>query len=298
MHGLGNDFMVLDLSRIDLRLSPRQIQRLADRHRGIGFDQLLQIHPPDSPTADFNYRVFNVDGSESEHCGNGARCIARYIADKGLSRRNPLRVKTVNRLLHLSLHDDGGVSVDMGAPEFDPARIPLRAPKRALTYRRRLPGLQQSGAQVAGRTDAARQADGRGEAPKEVEFSALSMGNPHAVIVVDRLSDAMVAALGPALGRHPDFPEGVNVGFMAVRSRAEVELRVVERGIGETLACGTGACAAVVAGRQRGLLDEAVTVHLRGGDLHIRYGQNQSVLMTGPAETVYEGSIEIRDHER
>ena len=272
MHGLGNDFMVIDLTRPDLRrlrLSPGQIRHLADRQRGVGFDQLLQIHPPDSADVDFNYRIYNVDGSESEHCGNGARCIARYIAERGLSQSNPLHIKTVNRLLTLTLHDDGQVSVDMGAADFTPAKVPFKAAQQTEIYRRTV--------------------HLRGEA-QEVAFAALSMGNPHAVILVDDLAATPVTAIGTALGQHPDFPEGANVGFMQVRSRREADLRVVERGVGETLACGSGACAAFAAGHRQGLLDERVCMHLAGGDLQLCY-ENQSVQMTGPAETVYEGSI-------
>ena len=273
MQGLGNDFLVLDLVTNPVNLSCAQISALADRHFGIGFDQLLQIEPPSSPDVDFDYRIFNADGQEVEHCGNGARCFARYVHDHGLSDRNPLRVKTVSRTLELELHPDGQVTVDMGRPIFNPADIPLRAAEPASSYRRTL------------------EIDG---SSLEVEFSALSMGNPHAVLLVDDVETAPVIEVGTALGEHADFPEGVNVGFMEITNRKQVKLRVFERGVGETLACGTGACAAVVAGRNRDLLDADVNLALRGGELKVSWQTDDSpVLMTGPATSVFEGSIEL-----
>ena len=273
MQGLGNDFVILDLVTNKVQLTPGQIRQLADRHFGIGFDQLLQIEPPDSPDVDFNYRIFNADGQEVEHCGNGARCFAAFVHEHGLSDRNPIRVKTVSRILELDLHPDGQVSVDMGRPIFNPADIPLRAADQASTYQRT---LEINGTSL------------------DVEFSALSMGNPHAVLVVDDVESAPVEEVGRALGSHPDFPAGVNVSFMEINNRKQVKLRVFERGVGETLACGTGACAAVVAGRARDLLDASVVLILRGGDLTVSWpADDGSVLMTGPATTVFEGRIEL-----
>jgi len=273
MQGLGNDFLVLDRVNNDVQLSVDQIRRLADRHFGVGFDQLLQIEPPSSPDVDFDYRIFNADGQEVEHCGNGARCFARYVHDRGMTRHNPVRVKTLNRILDLKINPDGQVTVNMGRPIFNPADIPFRASEAATTYRRT---LQYDGESL------------------DVEFSALSMGNPHAVLVVDDVERTAVEKIGRLLGSHPDFPRGVNVGFMEVENRKRVKLRVFERGVGETLACGTGACAAMVAGRNRDLLDASVVLALRGGDLTVAWEQEDSpVLMTGPADTVFEGSFEI-----
>lgn len=273
MHGLGNDFIVIDGVSQSIQLDGAQIKQLGDRRFGIGFDQLLLVEPASQENVDFSYRIFNVDGSEVEHCGNGARCFARFVHDKGLSDKNPLLVETVNRTLRLETDAEGNVTVDMGAPEFAPEQIPLLTQEQDEVYQRTV--------QVAG-------------AEMTISFSALSMGNPHAVIEVEDLAATAVKDIGEALGAHPDFPEGVNVGFMQVLNSGEIKLRVFERGTGETLACGTGACAAVVAGRTRGLLDEEVSVRLAGGYLRIHWqGQGSSVLMTGPATTVYEGSVEI-----
>jgi diaminopimelate epimerase len=273
MHGLGNDFIVIDGVSQSIQLDAAQIKQLGDRRFGIGFDQLLLVEPASEENIDFSYRIFNVDGSEVEHCGNGARCFARFVHDKGLSDKNPLLVQTVNRTLRLDVDAEGNVSVDMGEPEFAPEQIPLLAPQQADIYQRTV--------QVAGEE-------------MTISFSALSMGNPHAVIEVEDLAATAVKDIGEALGAHPDFPEGVNVGFMQVLNSGEIKLRVFERGTGETLACGTGACAAVVAGQTRGLLDEEVSVRLAGGYLRIHWqGQGSSVLMTGPATTVYQGSVEI-----
>ena len=273
MHGLGNDFMMLDQTAQQLSLSPEQIQLLGDRHFGVGFDQLLMVLPAHDPHIDFEYRIFNVDGREVEHCGNGARCFARFVHDKGLTDRNPVRVKTVNRVLELTLQDDGQVTVDMGAPRTEPAQIPFRAEAPALHYQRTV--------EVCGK-------------PLAVEFVTVSMGNPHAVIKVEDLDNTAVKDIGEALGAHPDFPEGTNVGFMQVLGRNHIRLRVFERGAGETLACGTGACAAVVAGCLSGELDDTVTVNLTGGVLTIEWhGGEDSVKMTGPVTTVYEGILEL-----
>ena len=273
MHGLGNDLVVVDLVSNHVDLTVEQIRLMGDRHLGIGFDQLLLIEPPSDPTVDFNYRIYNCDGAEVEHCGNGARCFATYVTEKGLTNRNPIRVKTVNRLLSLQILADGQVTVDMAQPQFAPANIPFVTAALAKTYRRNI--------EVNGQR-------------QTVEFCALSMGNPHAVIIVEDLDNTAVTDIGKALGAHPDFPEGVNVGFMQILGRDTIKLRVFERGAGETLACGTGACAAVVAGCLLGHLDDTVKVNLRGGSLHITWQQGTApVLMTGPTTIVYEGIIQL-----
>jgi len=273
MHGLGNDFAVVDNLRNGYQLSAAQIAALGDRHFGIGFDQLLLVEAAAEPGIDFSYRIFNVDGREVEHCGNGARCFAKYVSDKGLFEGESLVVKTVNRLLTLNIDADGAVTVDMEAPMLDAARIPFIAADDAVLHTRQLSIL---GKQV------------------DVEFCVVSMGNPHAVIRVEEIGNAAVKEIGEALGSHPDFPEGCNVGFMQLRDRKTIDLRVYERGAGETLACGTGACAAVVAGCLQGLLDDTVRVVLHGGELSITWlGIDTPVLMTGPATTVYEGIIQI-----
>ena len=269
MHGLGNDFVVVDALARPLALSSEQLKRIADRHFGIGCDQILQVEPPRQPDTDFYYRIFNADGGEVEQCGNGARCFMRYVRDRGLTAKHELRVGTRAGVIVPRLEDDGRVTVDMGVPEFEPFRIPFEAPERATSY--------------------ALEVDGR-----RLEISALSMGNPHAVQVVPDIQRAPVAAEGPLIERHPRFPQRVNAGYMQIVSRRRILLRVHERGAGETLACGTGACAAVVAGVQRGLLDREVTVTARGGDLGISWaGEGKPVMMTGPAESVFEGEIEL-----
>jgi diaminopimelate epimerase len=273
MHGLGNDFMMLDLVTNEITLEPGQINQLADRRTGVGFDQLLQIRSSSEPGVDFNYRIFNADGTEVEHCGNGARCFAQYVLEKGLTEKNPITVKTVNRILNLTREADGQFTVDMNVPALLPASIPFFNDEQKSTYSRLIRINEEE---------------------SEIEFCAVSVGNPHAVIIVEDLATTDVSGIGIALGKHPDFPEGVNVGFMQIIDREHVKLRVFERGAGETLACGTGACAAVVAGCLRGLLNDTVTVDLLGGKLTIAWKQNDSsVFMTGPATTVYEGTIEI-----
>jgi diaminopimelate epimerase len=273
MHGLGNDFMVLDLISNHITLTPEQIRSLANRYTGIGFDQLLQIEPATDPSVDFNYRIYNADGGEIEHCGNGARCFARFVSDRGLTTKNPIRVKTVNRVLTLLLNENGEVSVDMGIPDFIPEQIPFTTKLQENVYHR---GIVVDGQEL------------------DIQFSALSMGNPHAVIIVEDIDSTAVKDIGEVLGAHPDFPEGVNVGYMQILSRTEVRLRVYERGVGETLSCGTGACAATVAGCLQGHLDDTVEVQLRGGRLTVNWRQQDShVLMTGPVATVYEGSIQL-----
>jgi len=269
MHGLGNDFVVLDALTRPLDLTQGQLARIADRHFGVGCDQVLVVEPPRLPHTDFHYRIFNADGGEVEQCGNGARCFVRYVRERGLTNKTEIRVGTRAGVIVPRLEADGRVTVDMGIPDFEPARIPFEAPARAPTYALELNG-------------------------RRIEVSALSMGNPHAVQVVADVERAPVTAEGPLIEHHPRFPRRVNAGYMQVVSRRRILLRVWERGSGETLACGTGACAAVAAGVTRGLLDGEVTVATRGGDLGISWtGEGASVMMTGPAETVFEGEIEI-----
>ena len=269
MQGLGNDFVVLDGTRAAIDLAAGQIRALADRHFGIGCDQLLQIESPKTPDTDFYYRIFNADGSEVEQCGNGARCFVRYVHDKGLTRKSEIRVGTLGGVIVPRLEADGRVSVNMGVPEFYPSHIPFQVPEQALTYDLVVHG-------------------------ERIEISALSMGNPHAVQVVADVEKAPVPSLGPRIVQHPRFPHGVNAGFLQVVGRAHGRLRVYERGAGETLACGTGACAAAVAGIMRGFLNSPVTITMRGGDLGISWaGPHQAVMMTGPAVTVFEGEIQL-----
>jgi diaminopimelate epimerase len=280
MHGLGNDFIVVDCVSQQHSLSSEQIALYADRQLGIGFDQLLQIEPATRPDADFRYRIFNRDGSEVEHCGNGARCFAKYVHEKGLTKKNPINVETVNRLLSLKLSDSGEVTVNMGEPDFAPASLPFASDQVASE------GFGRYSCEIV-----------TSSKPQRIEFSALSMGNPHAVIVVSDLDAVDVAGLGQALGAHSSFPKGVNVGFMQIIEDQRIRLRVFERGSGETLACGTGACAAVVSGCRQGLLSSPVEVQVRGGRLSIEWqGDGTPVLMTGPATTVYEGTLELPDN--
>lgn len=280
MHGAGNDFVVLDATRAPLELSAQQVQRLGDRRFGVGADQVLLVERSDTPGVDFRYRIFNgFSGDEVEHCGNGARCFVRYVRDKGLTDKSVVRVETVNNLLELRAQPDGRVTVDMNAPVFERERLPFDA--TGLTPRE-VNGFALWPLEVEGRI---------------VEIAVLSMGNPHAVLRVDDVRGAPVATLGPAIEGHARFARRVNAGFMQVMSRSEIALRVYERDAGETLACGTGACAAVVAGIRLGWLDAKVDVHTRGGDLTIEWNAGPDlgghVLMTGPAETVYEGEIEL-----
>jgi len=269
MHGLGNDFVVLDAVNQAIDLTPQQARRLADRHFGVGCDQVLVVARSTRADADFAYRIFNADGGEVEQCGNGARCFARFVRDKGLSARREIRVETCCGIIAPRLEADGSITVDMGVPRFEPSHVPFVSDSDALVQ-----PLQIG--------DAA------------VDITALSMGNPHAVQLVDDVRLAPVAALGPLIENHPRFPQRVNAGFMQVEERHAIRLRVYERGAGETLACGTGACAAVVAGIARGLLDSPVRVATRGGDLRIAWaGYGQPVLMSGPAETVFDGEIDI-----
>ena len=269
MHGAGNDFVVLEALTQPLALTPQQLRSIADRRFGVGCDQVLQVEPPRQPDTDYYYRIFNADGGEVEQCGNGARCFMRYVRDRGLTSKRELRVGTRAGVIVPRLEEDGRVSVDMGVPEFEPSRIPFDAPARAPGY--------------------ALEVDGR-----RLEICALSMGNPHAVQVVGDIERAPVATEGPLIERHPRFPQRANAGYMQIVDRRHILLRVYERGAGETLACGTGACAAVVAGVLRGLLDREVVVATRGGDLGISWaGEGKPVRMTGPAAAVFEGEIEV-----
>jgi diaminopimelate epimerase len=277
MHGAGNDFVVLNATQAPLALTPAQLRHLGDRRFGVGADQILVVEKTNTPGMDFRYRIFNGgSGEEVEQCGNGARCFVRYVADHGLSPKTTLRVETMNTQLELRLQADGRVTVDMGEPIFDLPRVPFNAEGLSphAAHRMDLWPLD-----VAGST---------------VYVAAVSMGNPHAVQVVSHADTAPVATQGPLIEAHPRFPRKVNAGFMQVLSRSHIKLRVFERGAGETLACGTGACAAVVAGIQQGLLDERVEVDTPGGQLTIAWaGLGHPVWMTGPAVTVFEGEIEL-----
>lgn len=269
MHGLGNDFVVLDGIRQSLALSPEQLCYLADRHFGVGCDQILLVEKTTQPGVDFRYRIFNADGGEVEQCGNGARCFVRFVHEQGLTDKREIRVETMRGLITPRLEGDGNVTVDMGIPRFLPAEIPFLADDDVIVHM----------LDVADET---------------LETSVVSMGNPHAVQVVDSVESAPVGEHGPLIERHPRFPQRVNAGFMQIVDRHAIKLRVYERGAGETMACGTGACAAVVAGIRRGLLDSPVRVTTRGGDLNIAWGGGvRPVLMTGPAVTVFTGEIEL-----
>ena len=269
MHGLGNDFVVLDAIDQDIALTPGQARFLADRHFGVGCDQILVVEKPSRPDVDFRYRIFNADGGEVEQCGNGARCFVRFVREKGLTAKSEIRVETKSGIIAPRLEADGEVTVDMGVPRFEPSHVPFVTESDALVQPLRANG-------------------------RTVEITALSMGNPHAVQLADNADTAPVAELGPLIENHPRFPQRVNAGFMQVVDRRRIRLRVYERGAGETLACGTGACAAVAAGIARGLLDSPVRVTTRGGDLSIAWGgPGQPVFMTGPAVTVFDGEIEI-----
>ena len=277
MQGAGNDFVVLDGTRATINLTPEQLRRLGDRRFGVGADQILAVERSSTPGVDFRYRIFNgASGDEVEHCGNGARCFLRYVYARGLTSKQTVRVETVNSVLELQLRDDGRVTVDMSQPVFEHARIPFDA-----------------GGLVA-RTEGGFELWPLRVDVNTIEVAVLSMGNPHAVQRVADVDSAPVATLGPQIETHARFQRRVNVGFVQVVSRAQVRLRVHERDAGETLACGTGACAAVVAGIRLGWLDRRVDVHTRGGSLLIEWPHNEAhVLMTGPAETVFEGEIEL-----
>ncbi len=269
MHGLGNDFVVIDAISQSINLSTEQIIKIADRHFGIGCDQLLLVEKPTGSSAEFRYRIFNCDGGEVEQCGNGARCFALFVRQQGLTTNETILVETANGLIQLQVTGDKAdqVVVDMGVPDFKPEKLPFLTENRAETYNLMVNGV-------------------------EYAIGAVSMGNPHAVVLVDDLDTTDIATLGAAIESHQQFPNRVNAGFMQIIQRDEIRLRVFERGAGETQACGTGACAAVAIGRMRGLLDERVTTHLRGGDLTIQWsGEGQTLLMTGPATTVFQGTI-------
>ncbi|MCR4304129.1 MAG: diaminopimelate epimerase [Gallionella sp.] len=269
MHGTGNDFVVLDGVREQIELTPEQLRLLADRHFGVGCDQILLVEKTQIPDADFRYRIFNADGGEVEQCGNGARCFLRFVHDQKLTSKREITVETQSGLITPRLEEDGRVTVNMGAPVFEPSRIPFTGGSGAVS----------ESLEVAG---------------EMLDISAISMGNPHAVQVVDDIERAPVERTGPLIAHHPRFPKRVNAGFMQVRDRHLIKLRVYERGSGETLSCGTGACAAAVAGIRRGLLDSPVNVATRGGTLTIAWeGNDKPVLMTGPAITVFRGEINL-----
>ena len=269
MHGQGNDFIVLDGVRQALSIGEREARALADRHFGVGCDQVLLVERPRSPENDFRYRIFNGDGGEVEQCGNGARCFARFVLDEGLTGKREIRVETASGVIVPRVEDTGQVTVDMGPPRFEPREVPFLADAARATYELRVAGLP-------------------------VQVSVLSMGNPHAVQVVPDVERAPVGTQGPLLERHPSFPQRVNAGYMQVVDRGHVRLRVWERGAGETLACGTGACAAVVSGIRLGLLDARVRVATRGGDLAIGWsGPGSNVMMTGDATRVFDGEIDL-----
>jgi diaminopimelate epimerase len=267
MHGAGNDFVVLDGVRQQISLTPEQLRLLADRHFGVGCDQILLVEKSQNPAVDFRYRIFNADGGEVEQCGNGARCFVRYVHDQNLTTKREIVVETKSGLISPRLTDDGRVTVNMGTPIFEPARIPFVSDSDVIIH-----PLQIDSAIV--------------------EISAVSMGNPHAVQIVDNVETAPVNTHGPLIEHHERFPKRVNAGFMQIVDRSHIKLRVFERGAGETMSCGTGACAAVVAGIRRGLLDDTVHVATRGGNLSIHWaGGDAPVLMTGPAISVFEGEI-------
>ena len=280
MHGAGNDFIVIDAVNQQVDLSPEQWQRLADRRFGIGADQILIVERPTSPDCDFRYRIFNNDGGEVEQCGNGSRAFVSFVSDKGLTDKRSIRVQTMAGIIAPRLEDDGSITVDMGAPVLEPSRVPFDNDG--------LDGVTQGRDTLWPLTVRARGAE------QTVLVSAVSMGNPHAVQVVDDVDTAPVAETGPQIENHPRFPKRVNAGYLQVLDRRHVRLRVFERGAGETLACGTGACAAVVAGIRRGLLDSPVQVEARGGRLNIAWaGEGQPVYLSGPAVTVFEGEITL-----
>jgi diaminopimelate epimerase len=269
MQGAGNDFVVIDSYTQPITLTTEQIRHIANRYFGVGCDQLLMVEKTATPLVDFRYRIFNADGGEVEQCGNGARCFVRYVVEKKLTEKHEIVVETASGVITLTLQDDGQVTVNMGAPKFSPALIPLLANEQSTLYPLAL-------------------------SHTTIHISAVSMGNPHAVTLVDNVETAPVAEFGPQIESHPSFPQRVNAGFMQVVSPHEINLRVYERGSGETLACGTGACAAAVSGIQLGLLSSPVLVNTRGGMLNITWdGDDNPVMMTGPAEIVFEGQINI-----
>lgn len=269
MHGLGNDFVMLDLITQNFNPTSEQIQYIANRNRGIGCDQVLLVEIPQDPEVDFRYRIYNQDGSEVEQCGNGIRCFAKFVLDQKLTGKRKISVETKAGIAEVTVNKDQSVVVNMGKPQLKPAKIPFNADKEANTY----PILIDK---------------------QQYTIGAVSMGNPHSVLLVDDINTDAVEKLGPKIESHPDFPQRVNAGFMEVIDSKNINLRVYERGVGETQACGTGACAAVVAGRLQGLLDQQVAVNLPGGKLIIEWrGKGHPVMMTGPATTVFEGHIHL-----
>ena len=273
MHGLGNDFAVVDLLTQRAKLSPAQIAALADRHRGIGFDQLLAVEPPQGPEADFRYRIFNTDGSEAEQCGNGARCFARFVVERGLTKKQTLVLEVPRGTITATLQDQGWVEVDMGSPSFALDAFPVTLGSRA----------EAQGLSLEMATDAG-----------PAVLTLVSMGNPHGVIFVPSVVDAPVAALGAALQAHEAFPESLNVGFCEIVDRKRLRLRVYERGVGETQACGSGACAAMAAAREQGWVGDEVTVSLSGGELRLRWqGPGSPLMMAGPTAFAYEGQVRL-----
>jgi diaminopimelate epimerase len=293
MHGAGNDFVVLDETRGLLGLTAAQYRFLGDRHFGVGADQILSVRPAPDSGVDFEYVIHNADGGEVEHCGNGSRCFVRYVRERGLTDKTTIRVKTINNTLVLTEQADGRVTVNMGAPVFDLADIPFDAQHAHVL-------LGEQNLLQKWHLTQVKPAQAAMELIVKAEVAVLSMGNPHAVQVVADVDTAGVHTVGPWVESHPAFPRRVNAGFMQIVSRSQIKLRVYERGAGETLACGTGACAAVVAGIRLGLLDSRVDVHARGGVLTVAWagmteGLQAPVMMTGPATTVYQGTIDVPD---
>lgn len=270
MHGLGNDFMVVDLISQRAYFDSLTIQRLADRHFGVGFDQLLVVEPPDVPNADFKYRIFNADGSEVEQCGNGVRCFARFVHERQLTSKTKIKVQTKAGIVEPELGQNGWVRVNMGYPKFLPQEIPFVADAPESLYDIDLAGGEK------------------------LTIDVVNMGNPHAVTIVQDILTADVARLGPQIESHERFPQRVNAGFMQILDEQHARLRVFERGVGETLACGTGACAAAVSGIRRGLLASKVEIELAGGKLQIEWKEGDVVWMTGPTANVYEGRLDLR----
>lgn len=270
MHGLGNDFMVVDLISQRAFFDTITIQRMADRHFGIGFDQLLIVEPPDVPHADFKYRIFNADGSEVEQCGNGVRCFAWFVHHRQLTQKTRIKVQTKSGIVEPELGPNGLVRVNMGMPKFEPELIPFITDEHEALYHVELPNQQT------------------------LKLDVVNMGNPHAVIIVPDVLTADVACIGPLVESHQRFPQRVNAGFMQVMNEKYIRLRVFERGVGETLACGTGACAAAVSGMRRGLLANQVEVELAGGKLQVAWNEGDVVWMTGPTSMVYEGRLDLR----
>lgn len=269
MQGAGNDFVVIDSYTSPIDLSATQIQQIANRFFGVGCDQLLMVEKTNTPNVDFRYRIFNADGGEVEQCGNGARCFVRFVVEKGLTKKHEIAVETASGIITLKLQSNGEVTVNMGPPNFDPKTIPFLADTQQVQYPLSLENTK-------------------------LQITAVSMGNPHAIVLVDDVETANVNGLGPQIESHPSFPQHVNAGFMQVVNPHEIKLRVFERGSGETLACGTAACAAVVSGIQLNLLQSPVLVNARGGQLNITWmGEASPVMMTGPAKIVFEGEIEI-----